>query len=249
VASDGHGRFLAAWTSFGGSPYGFDLYARPYINVSQPLPTMSAPYVHVPFVVSNGVYQPEIQISWPFQAGLSVDHYDVYVNGALSTTLASNIWMMTAADVNSQYSFQVDYVTTSGRRSPLSPATVGTTWDKQNWKGLPIAWMAQYWGYGSTWPDPNDPVAPGGPTVLQVFLTGADPTNPATWLRTAISHTAQGVFLSWNPQPGLIYQVQTSTNLTDWQNLDSPRFAVGAVDSLFIGLSDPGLYYRVMWLR
>jgi hypothetical protein len=84
---------------------------------------------------------------------------------------------------------------------------------------------------------------------LQVFLTGADPTNPATWLRTAISHTAQGVFLSWNPQPGLIYQVQTSTNLTDWQNLDSPRFAVGAVDSLFIGLSDPGLYYRVMWLR
>ena len=92
------------------------------------------------------------------------------------------------------------------------------------------------------------PVAPGGPTVLQVFLTGADPTNPATWLRTAIIHTAQGYFLTWNPQPGLTYQVQTSTNLTTWQNPGSPRFAAGTVDSLYIGLSNAG-YYRVMWLH
>ena len=47
---------------------------------------------------------------------------------------------------------------------------------------------------------------------------------------------------------GLIYQVQASTNLTTWQNLGSPRFAVGAVDSLYIGLSRAE-YYRVMWLH
>ena len=70
VASDGQGRFLAAWTSFVGGPYGFDLYAQRYVNVSQPLPAMSAPFVYVPFVVSNGVYQPQIQVSWPLQAGL-----------------------------------------------------------------------------------------------------------------------------------------------------------------------------------
>jgi hypothetical protein len=253
VASDGQGRFLAAWTSFVGGPYGFDLYAQRYVNVSQPLPAMSAPFVHVPFMVSDGVYQPQIQVSWPLQAGLSVEHYDVYVNSALASTLTSNIWIMTAASglaVNSPYSFQVDYVTTSGRRSPLSPATVGTTWDKQKpYKGvLPVEWMAQYWGYGNTWPGPDDPVAPGGPTLMQVFLTGADPTNPATWLRTALNNTAQGYFLSWNPQPGLTYQVQTSTDLTAWQNLGSPRFAVGTLDSLYIGLSDAG-YYRVMWLH
>jgi hypothetical protein len=127
---------------------------------------------------------------------------------------------------------------------------VGTTWDKQKpYKGvLPVEWMAQYWGYGNTWPGPDDPVAPGGPTLMQVFLTGADPTNPATWLRTALNNTAQGYFLSWNPQPGLTYQVQTSTDLTAWQNLGSPRFAVGTLDSLYIGLSDAG-YYRVMWLH
>jgi len=252
AASDGQGRFLVAWTSFVGGPYGFDLFAQRYVNVSQPLLAMSAPFVHVPFELSGGVYQPEVQISWPLQAGLSVENYDVYVNGALASTLTSNIWTMTASDglaVNSAYSFQVDYVTTSGRRSPLSPATVGTTWDKQIYKGvLPVEWMARYWGYGTSWPGPDDPVAAGGPTLLQVFLTGADPTKPLTWLRTTLNNTAQGYFLSWNPQPGLTYQVQTSTDLTAWQNLGSPRFAVGATDSLYIGLSDAG-YYRVMWLH
>jgi len=253
VASDGQGRFLVAWTSFIGSPYGFDLYAQRYVNVSQPLPAMGAPFVHVPFVVSNGVYQPQIQVSWPLQAGLAVDHYDVYVNGAPAKTLTTNVWLMTAANglaVSTPYSFQVDYVTTSGRRSPLSPVTEGTTWGTQiPYKGvLPVQWMAQYWGYGNPWPGPDDKVAPGGPTVLQVFLTGADPTNPATWLRTAISHAAQGYFLNWNPQPGLTYQVQISTNLATWQNLGPARFAVGTLDSLYIGLSDAG-YYRVMWLH
>ncbi len=251
VASDGQGRFLAAWTSFVGGAYGFDLYAQRYVNVAQPLPAMSAPFVHVPFVVSNGVYQPQIQVSWPLQAGLAVDNYDVYVNGTLATSLTTNLWLMTAADglaVDTSYSFQLDYVTTGGRRSPLSPATQGTTWGTNTYKGVPVQWMAQYWGYGNAWPGPDDPVAPGGPTVLQVFLTGADPTNPATWLRTAIDSTAQGYFLTWNPQPGLTYQVQTSTDLTAWQNLGSPRFAVGTVDSLYIGLSNAG-YYRVMWLH
>jgi len=252
VASDGQGRFVAAWTSFVGSAYGFDLHAQRFVNVSQPLPALNAPFVHVPFVVSNGVYQPQLEVSWPLQAGLPVDHYEVYVDGALATSLASNLWVMTAANglaASSSHAFQVDYVTTSSRQSPLSPATVRTTWDNQIYKGvLPVQWMAQYWGYGNTWPSPDDPVAPSGPTLLQVFLTGGNPNDPATWLRTAINSTAQGYFLSWNPQPGLSYQVQTSTDLTTWQSFGSPRFAIGTEDSLFIGLSNAG-YYRVMWLH
>jgi hypothetical protein len=254
VASDGHGQFLAAWTSFVGGASGFDLYAQRYLNVSQPLPAMSAPSVYVPFVVSNGVYQPQIQVLWPVQAGLLIDHYDVYVNGASVAALTTNIWLMTAANglqVSSTYSFQVDYVTTSGQRSPLSPATVGTTWSGFSWDGIPFEWMAQYYGGQnnmSHWSSGYALAAPGGPTVLQVFLTGADPTNSATWLRTAINHTAQGYFLAWNSRPGLTYQVQTSANLTSWENLGSARFAVGGDDSLYIGLSHAA-YYRVMWLH
>jgi hypothetical protein len=161
---------------------------------------------------------------------------------------------MTAAnglEANSTNSFQVDYVTTSGRRSPLSPAATGITWSGYSWDSIPFEWMAQYYGGRnnmSHWPSGYALVAPDGPTLVQAFLTGADPTNPATWLRTAINNTTQGYFLSWNPQPGLTYQVQTSPNLTEWQNLGSPRFAVGTMDSLYMGLSNAG-YYRVMWLH
>jgi hypothetical protein len=250
VASDGQGRFLTAWTSYVGGAYGFDLYAQRYINVSQPLPPMDAPFVYLPFLVTNGVYRPQIQVSWPQQAGFSIDHYDVYVGGALAATVTTNLWVMTTGSglvANSGYSIQVDYVTTSGRRSPLSAATSANTWDGQIYKGvLPVEWMAEYWGYGNLWPNPNDHV-PGGPTLLQAFLTGANPTDPTTWLRTAVSHTAEGYFLTWNPRPGLTYQVQTSTNLTTWQNLGSPRFAQGSADSLYIGLGRVA-YYRVMWL-
>jgi hypothetical protein len=208
---------------------------------------MDAPFVHVPFVVNNGIYQPQVMVSWPVQSGLSVDHYDVYVGGALAASVTTNVWLMTGAAYTS-YSFQVDYVTTSGRRSPLSPATVASTWDGQVFSGvLPVQWMARYWGYGNLWPRPDEPVAPGGPTVLHAFLTGADPTNPTTWLRTALNRTAQGCFLTWNPRPGFTYQVQHSTNLTAWVNAGSPRFAAGTTDSLYLGLSDAG-YYRVMWL-
>jgi hypothetical protein len=255
VASDGQGRFLAAWTSFVGGAYGFDLYAQRYVNVAQPLPAMSAPFVYAPFVLdASGYYQPQVQVSWPLQTGISVDRYDVYVNGALAATLTTNVWIMTAADglrAGSTNLFQVDYVATSGRRSPLSPTATGITWSTFSWDGIPFDWMAQHFGGPnnmSHWPSGDAPVAPGGPTILQAFLTGADPTNPATWLRTAINSTAQGYFLTWNAQPGLTYQVQTSTDLTAWQNLGSPRFAVGASDSLYIGLSNAG-YYRVMWLH
>jgi len=92
------------------------------------------------------------------------------------------------------------------------------------------------------------PLDSSGPTPQQLFLTGANPLDSTTWLRTAISNTAQGYFLTWNPQPGLTYQVQSSTNLSAWVNAGAPRFAVGNTDSVYIGLGNPG-YYRILRLR
>ena len=84
VASDGANQFLVVWTSYTGSPNGFDLFAQRYINVNlaaicQP---MSAPFVWAPFTLSNGVYQPQLQVSWAALSGISVSNYEVYVDGA-----------------------------------------------------------------------------------------------------------------------------------------------------------------------
>ena len=91
-----------------------------------------------------------MQVSWPAQAGLSIDHYDVYVDGTLAASLTTNVWTMTAANgltASSTNSFQVDYVTTSGRRSPLSPAATGTTWSGYSWDGISVRMDGPvFWG-------------------------------------------------------------------------------------------------------
>jgi hypothetical protein len=216
---------------------------------------MNAPVVVAPFVVVDNLYQPQLQVSWPAQAGLSVDHYEVYVDGGSTpvATPATNLWMMTAADglaAGSTHSFQIAYVTSTGGHSPLSPATSGKTWSgNNNWGGIPSDWMSEYYGVDMfTWPSPNASLEAGGPTLLHVFLSGGNPLDSSTWLRTKLVSTSQGPFLTWNSQPGLIYQVQASTNLTSWVDLGSPRLAADKVDSLLLSGSNFG-YYRVVRLR
>ncbi|MGD0744876.1 MAG: hypothetical protein ABSA45_06945 [Verrucomicrobiota bacterium] len=260
VASDGAEQFLVVWTSFTGLSAGFDLSAQRYLNVAALLPPIDTLYVYAPFVLSNGVYQPQLQVSWPPLLGISVSNYEVYADGATTpmAVTASNVWTMTAANgltTNSTHSFAVDYVTTDGRRSPISPSASGSTWSGLNWNAIPYEWMAEFFGgyysgsyHANYWPSPNAPLVPGGPTLLQVFLSGGNPLDSSTWLQTALTKTSQGLFLSWNTQPGFTYQVQVSTNFTSWSNLGSPRFAAGNSDSIYVGSGGVG-YYRILLLR
>ena len=240
VAADANGRFLVTWTSFNGGLTTFDLFAQRYVSLAQPLAAMAAPFVYVPFIASNGVYQPQVVVSWPVQTGLPVDHYGVYVDGTMAASPATNTWTMTAANgltASSTHSFQLTAVGSDGSQTPLSPAATATTWSGNNWAGIPFEWMTQFYGAdGSRWPSASASVATGGPTLYQVFLTGGNPLNSATWLRTsldAIAVQGQPVYmLHWNTQPGLTYQVQTSSDMMTWSNFQSPRFAADVVDSV-----------------
>jgi hypothetical protein len=265
VASDGVSQFLVVWTSYTGLANGFDLFAQRYQNVNAVLQPMAAPFVWAPFVLSDNVYQPQLQVSWSAlaQQGISVSNYEVYVNGANApmATVTGNQWTMTAANgltTNSTESFQLDYVTTDGRRSPISPSASGSTWSGLNWGGIPYEWMAKYFGGYSNgkyttnyWPSATVPLASGGPTPYQVFLSGGNPLDPSTWLQTVLTRTSQGQFyLGWNTQPGLTYQVQVTTDFTSWSAVSngSARFASGTNDSMYVG-GGPAGYYRIMLLR
>jgi hypothetical protein len=256
IASDGAGRFLAVWTGSTFGPTSMDLFAQRYANVSAILQPMAAPVVYAPFVVSNGVYQPRLAVSWPPVVGLQIFNYEIYVDGATTpmAVVTTDIWTMTAANglTNSAtHSFQVDYVTMDGRRSPLSPSAIGTTWKGDNYYGIPFEWMEDYYGMNfADWPtDVNAPLTSGGPTLLQVFLSGGNPLDSGTWLRMALVNEPDGSLrLAWNPIPGFRYQVQVTTNFALWNDLGSPRFAAGNNDSIFVGKGSGG-YYRVVLLR
>jgi hypothetical protein len=270
VASDGVGQFVVIWTSYTGSPYSFDLFAQRYANVAAILQPMSAPFIYAPFMVSNGVYQPQLQVSWPALLGISVSTYEVYVDGAVTPMMltTNTAWTMAAANglaAGSTHSFQLDYTTTDGRRSPISPSASGTTWSGAYWgppsMAIPFEWMQQYYGNNiSTWPAVTADTDGDGMNTWQEFLAGTIPTNSASVLRVQISKTSsgaqpqqlgqspQGMYLSWNTQPGFTYQVQMTTNFTSWSNLGSPRFAAGTADSIFVGGGAAG-YYRILLLR
>jgi hypothetical protein len=265
ISSDGASQFVVVWTSYTGLPYNFDLFAQRFINVNMAsnLPPLAAPFVWKPFTLSNGVYQPQLQVSWPLLWGISISNYEIYADGVTNAPMAistSNLWTMTAANglkTNSTHSFAVDYVTTAGRRSPLSPSASETTWSGLSWGGIPYEWMAaSFLGYSggiyhtNFWWLASAPVAPGGPTLLQVFLMGGNPYDSSTWLQSALTKTSQGLFLSWNTQPGLTYQVQMTTNFTSWSVVPnaSARFAAGTNDSIYVG-GVPAGYYRVLLQR
>ena len=71
-------------------------------------------------------------------------------------TTASNVWTMTAANgltASSTHSFRVDYVTTDGRKSPLSPSASGTTWSGATITAFRLNGWRQYYGlHFVNWP-------------------------------------------------------------------------------------------------
>jgi hypothetical protein len=244
IAGDGANRFLVAWSSYVGGVNSFDLFAQCYVDQTQPLAAPGAPFV-------TALSASKLSVTWPAVSGLSVDHYELYVDSsATAITLTSNMWAnSTSYAPNSSHNYQLAYVLTDGRSSPLSTATGGTTWGyDDNFDGLPDDWQELYWP-GGNYPSPNVDSDGDGVSNRNEFLAGTDPTNANSVLRTRMEVTTQGVFLKWNSQPGLMYQVQSSTSPGgSWSNLGGPRFAAGYEDSLYVGGSNAG-YYRIIRLR
>ena len=255
VASDGSSQFVAIWTSFTGLANGFDLFAQRYADVNSVLQPLARAFVNAPFNLSKGVYQPELQISWPQLAGLAVSNFQVYVDGSTTPAAlpAGNQWTMRSIHgllAGSTHSFQVGYVLTDGRRSPLSPPTKGRAWSGLNWGGIPLEWMVENFGADATnnWLIAGARLGSDGPTLADVFLSGGNPHDPGSWLKTDMSHTKNGMYLTWNTRPGSMYQVEVTTNLSSWKAVGVPRFAAGKTDSIYIGGGSVG-YYRVSLLR
>ena len=240
VTSDGVGRFLAVWSSYEAGSLSMDLAAQVYATTLQPLSAPAAPVI-------SAVDSYTLSVTWSPILSLNIAYWNLYVDGSTTPIPVTNIyWVDDNYEPSETHTFQLAYVLTDARISPLSPVASGTTWgNDKNHDGLPDNWQAMYWGTNSAnWPGPNTHIGgPNGPTVLQIFLWGANPNDPSTWLRTSMSHTAEGWFLSWNTIPGYVYQVQFSPSLgAGWSNLGAPRFAAGTTDSIYLGLSYQGFY-------
>jgi len=244
VSSDGAGQFLVAWSSFVGGVASFDLFAQRY-SASQTLVPPSAPFV-------SALSQTKLSITWAEMAGYPVAGYEVYVDGSTTpVSVQGNIWNAAGFAPGTIHSFQLAYRLTDGSRSPLSVAATGTTWgEDNNFDGLPDDWQTQYWGANqSAWPGSTVDSDGDGASNLQEFLAGTNPTDAASVLRVSVLASGGGYRLSWNTQPGMIYQVQTCQNPGDWTTVGLGRFAHSTVDSISMGGGNGVQLYRVIRLR
>ena len=150
----------------------------------------------------------------------------------------------------STHTAKIASVLGDGRVSATSAAGVGTTWGRDlNFDGLPDDWQAQYWP-GETHP-PAATVDSDGDGVINrdEFLAGTSPVDAASVLRVNIAPTDQGLLVSWPGVPGSMYQLQSSSDLGQWENLEGPRFAPGDAVSVVIPPAGGAAYYRVIRIR
>ncbi|MCO5052483.1 MAG: fibronectin type III domain-containing protein [Verrucomicrobiae bacterium] len=246
IASDGAARFMTVWSGYAGGGASMDLYAQRYVNTDQPLNAPGAPIVSV-------LDTTRLALTWPHVDGISVASYEVYIDGASTAAVetTNNFWTATALSAGSTHTFRLAYVLPDGRSSPLSPVATGTTYlFPFAWQSIPYDWM--YANFGSdvnTWPRVDLDSDGDGVSNLLEFLQGTDPTDSASVLKYQLRLTEQGVFLDWNTQPGLLYQVQFTPVLNGtWTDLGGARFAASTNDSLFVGQSSGG-FYRIGRVR
>jgi len=244
VAADGEKRFVVAWSSFVGGLASFDLFAQRYSSTRTLVPP-ATPYV-------SALSQTRLSVTWPEVAGYDIVQYELSVDDGSSSVLVTNtFWTVSGLAPNSLHTFRLAYRLTDGSRSPWSEEASGRTWGEDgNFDGLPDDWQTKYWGadpqgWGSASADSDG----DGGSNLQEFLAGTDPTNPNSVLRTTIISTSLGYRLSWDTQPGLIYEVQVSEDLRAWTSVGLARFALTSFDSIGLVPARSASMYRIIRLR
>ncbi len=243
VTAHDDGRFLVVWSSYSNGGPGFDLFAQRY-SASQPLPVLAAPSV-------SALSQSRLAVSWAELAGFDVAEYRIYLGSALTPISTTNHFLVIsglAPGVTN--ALRLSYQLRDGREALVSLPTEGVTWAEDlNNDGLPDDWQARYWPGGSAaWPGTGLDDDGDGASNLQEFLAGTNPRNRDSVLRTSIQRNAQGIWLNWNSEPGLVYQVQRSTNGIHWIDLGRSRFAPGVFDSLQVETMAAALY-RIIRIR
>lgn len=248
VTGAGSDRFVVAWSSFNKSTSGiisYDLFAQNYVlNGSSDLATPNAPF-------ASALSQNSICVSWGERAAEPGSSYLVYVdNETIPTETTEGMLTVTRVSwaAGSSHEVRVAYRTGAGKTSPKSDAATVKTWGADlNNDGLPDDW--QQMNFGKLRPGAKEDTDGDGASNYDEFLAGTDPTDPGSVLRTQISERERGLYIEWNTIPGNYYQLQVTSDFSDWTSVGTPRFAHSTTDSLPCNGPGQVRYYRVIRMR
>lgn len=242
VASQGLGGVSVVWTSYGGGLGGFDLKGKSYF---EGIPAAPTPHV-------NALSQSRLSVTWPEVAALEVDAYLLYVNDNPNPQEVGELFAQVGGLApGSVHSFRLAYRLQDGRISPLSGVASGRTLGEDgNFDGLPDEWQQQYFGADSSkWPSALKDSDGDGASNLEEFWAGTSPSDSTSVLRQELVRTDVGLKLRWNTIGGFVYQVETSSDLSEWTAAGKMRFSHGNLDEISVNLGGQPTYYRIHRLR
>jgi hypothetical protein len=205
---------------------------------------------------------PEIGFSYHmYGADMGALHLEASTNGTVWNTLWSrsgnqgNQWLSTNISLQSYSGRTNIHLRFSGTTPDFSSlgdmaldlitvqqGTAGNN-DLDN-DGLPNDWETQYFG-GPTNANPSATASNGINTVLQCYIAGLNPTNPASVFGiTVLCQPPAGTLLRWNSASGRIYSVYAASNLLNsFQTLETNLVypQAGYTDAVY----NAGRFYQV----
>jgi len=245
AASD---KYIVAWSTPRSGDSGFDIVGQRYVaQDSKPLlPAISDLFV-------NPVSETEMFVSWPKVSGINIKHYELYYNDQVNPkTFGGNYVLWPGLRPGSEYAFRVAYVTEDGRRSELSAFGVNKTWGRDyNEDGLPDDWQSRYFGNkADNWAGAMEDSDGDGATNQQEFAAGTDPSDSSDLLVLDLSKMEEGQRLQWNAQPGAVYQLQQSNEISEeWLNVGEPILASEREAGVSLKSVADMSFYRIKKIR
>ena len=248
VSTDAAGKWLVTWSTPRRGDFGMDVVGQRFQIES----TEAKPLEPIAVVFVNPLSENELMVSWPEVAGLEVDHYEIFIDNIPDPkSVNRNFFIWKQLQPGREYSFRVVYQLKDGRRSPMSAFGFNKTWGRDfNLDGLPDDWQTAFFGRDSgKWPATNADSDGDGATNFNEFLAGTDPADTSSSLKLELSAMEQGQRLSWQTEPGSVYQLEKANRLgpgvIQWRAEGDPVVAVEAAAGLSLKAVENMSFYRV----
>ncbi len=252
VSTDAAGKWLVTWSTPRRGDFGMDVVGQRFQIES----TEAKPLEPIAVVFVNPLSENELMVSWPEVAGLEVDHYEIFIDNIPDPkSVNRNFFIWKQLQPGREYSFRVVYQLKDGRRSPMSAFGFNKTWGRDfNLDGLPDDWQTAFFGRDSgKWPATNADSDGDGATNFNEFLAGTNPADTSSSLKLELSAMEQGQRLSWQTEPGSVYQLEKANRLgpgvIQWRAEGDPVVAVEAAAGLSLKAVENMSFYRVKRIR